>query len=144
MHAQDNEVALNGAYTFEEFSKTAHEDWYSKNYAPYAINKKALSKLKKNYSELKALAFLGSWCTDTHDHFPVFMKVWKEMGLNPADVNLVFVGLDKKINAEEYQDFELEYLPTFFIFDKEKNLIGKIVETPKKSIELDFLELLEN
>jgi len=39
--------------------------------------------------------------------------------------------------------FELKAIPTFYFFNKHKELIGIIKEHPKETIEEDMLEILE-
>lgn len=144
MQAQDKAPTLTGNFSFEEFSNTQHKkEWFNKNYSSYNIDQKVLKKLKKAYNGQSAVAFLGSWCSDTQKHWPVFMKVWEQIG-NIEDVELYFVGLDKEVDDPEFQKFKFEYVPTIFILDSDGKVIGKFVETPKKSVEEDLLEILKD
>ena len=143
MQAQEEKQELEGSYTLEDFQKTQHNEWYEKYNSNYTPDKATLKKLNKVYNGQTAVAFLGSWCSDTQKHWSAFMKVWEEIS-SEENIQLYFVGLDKAINEPEFQKFEIEYVPTIFILDSNGKVIGKFVETPEKSVEEDLLGILND
>lgn len=88
--------------------------------------------------------YFGSWCSDSHDHVPPFLALLDEVKtlteVEPASVKLI--ALDRKKSHPEYRnERKIEKLPTF-VFLRNGAEIGRIIETPKKSIVEDTLQII--
>ena len=109
--------------------------------AAYQPKVEALDKLRGLGREVRIEVFFGSWCSDSMAHVSAFFKV-----LDLVETPLlqpVYFGVPeaKDKRASAYQGRDIVKLPTFIvIFDGRE--IGRIVETPKKSVEEDLVKIL--
>lgn len=115
--------------------------WYETGYTTYKADQTALDKLKPYVPELKVMVVMGTWCSDSHELIPAFYAISEKIGLPDSQVELIAVDRKKHCPLPDISSLNIEYVPTFFIFYKDK-LMGKIVETPAKTLEDDMLDLL--
>ena len=109
--------------------------------AAYQPDPGALDKLRGLAREVRIEVYFGSWCADSAAHVPAFFKV-----LDMADTPLlqpVFFGVPeaKDKRAGYCRGRDIVKLPTFLIFADGRE-IGRIVETPKRSVETDLVRIL--
>jgi len=83
----------------------------------------------------------GTWCGDSRLHVPRFYKVLKDAGFPEHKITLIEVNRDKKSVTAIVDHLNIERVPTFIIFEADKEL-GRIVEQPEETLEKDLLELL--
>ncbi|RYZ68019.1 MAG: thioredoxin [Proteobacteria bacterium] len=98
----------------------------------------------KTLSQVDVEVYFGSWCGDSHEFLPQFMdlidRTAKKSGVHPKSIR--YFGLDRKKSFEGYVNTRsIERIPTF-IFLKDGKEIGRIVETPKKTISSDVQSIL--
>jgi thiol-disulfide isomerase/thioredoxin len=90
--------------------------------------------------------FLGTWCSDSQMEVPQFIKILDYIDFDKA--NLTMIGLERDENRVmsspkgEEQGLNITHVPTF-IFYKSGQEIGRIVEYPTVSLEVDMVNLLE-
>ena len=91
--------------------------------------------------ELRVEVVFGSWCSDSMEHVPRFIKILEQIG--PARLQATYVGVDRSKRAPDArtESLNIEKVPTFIVFRKDKE-IGRIIETPKTSVEADLAEIL--
>ena len=85
---------------------------------------------------------MGTWCSDSHEQVPRFFKVMDEAGYPADNVRIICVDREKKDGSEDVDSLNIELVPTF-IFYKEGIELGRIVETPKQTMEEDIFEILK-
>jgi thiol-disulfide isomerase/thioredoxin len=138
------------------------KDKIAVNYSTYDPKLKVLEQIKQllNYKKekLKIVALGADWCPDCNRNVPRMIKIVNT--LNSEDIEFqILYGIKKNAfhkpgeikwhktrSPSEATDpkFDLQKLPTFYFFNKDNKLIGKIEENPKKTIEEDLLEILES
>lgn len=109
--------------------------------AAYQPDPEALIKLAGLGREVRIEVFFGSWCSDSEAHVSAFFKV-----LDMADTPLIraaYVGVpEAKDKREPYvRGRGVEKLPTFVVLVDGRE-VGRIVETPQRSVEADLVRLL--
>jgi thiol-disulfide isomerase/thioredoxin len=109
--------------------------------AAYQPKPDCVEKLRALGREVKVEIFLGTWCTDSKAHVSAYFKV-----LDLADTPLiqtVCTGIPeaKENRSAYYRGREIVRLPTFLVFVDGRE-IGRIVETPEKSVEEDLVRIL--
>jgi thiol-disulfide isomerase/thioredoxin len=124
--------------THEPYSK-----WYTKGYDDYQFNTDAINELLQiKKDELSIKVVMGTWCPDSRREVPRFMRVL-DIWQFPA-ANVTFIGVDdaKLSPVGEYEQLNIQRVPTFIIF---KNNIeaGRIIENPSTSLEQDMVNILE-
>ncbi|MEJ5963070.1 thioredoxin family protein [Pedobacter immunditicola] len=83
----------------------------------------------------------ATWCGDSRRHVPQFTKVLEDAGFPEQEITLIEVNRDKKAIDGTVDHLNIERVPTFIIFEADKEL-GRIVEHPEETLEKDLLELL--
>lgn len=84
---------------------------------------------------------LGTWCGDTRDQVPKFLKIWDILGRNRLPATFVGVERRKEKRAAALAGKKIERIPTFIVYRKDEE-IGRIVERPKATVEEDLAAIL--
>lgn len=133
---------LLGYFNFNQITSKPHSEWYFSGYDNYQINNEYLNKLlelKKDSLSVKIV--MGTWCPDSRREVPRFIRIM-DMWQFPVS-KITFIGVDnaKLSPVGEYNGLDIQRVPTFIIY---KNNIesGRIIETPKTSLEQDLVNIL--
>ena len=139
-----NQIILIGEIDKTGFLLDNYKSWYTESYSNYQLDSNVIHQLKTiiNPDELEIKIFLASWCSDSREQVPRFIKIIDSLNI---EISINFYALDANkscpnINSSE---FGIERIPTF-IFYKLGQEIGRIIETPKQTLEHDFLEIILN
>lgn len=106
------------------------------------VNSIELERLKKIQEPLEITCYVGTWCGDSRDGVPPFIKAVEASQNKNIKVNLV--GVDrKKMDPENTAiQYDVQRVPTFIIF-REGEEIGRMVEFPmKENFVEDFLDIV--
>jgi thiol-disulfide isomerase/thioredoxin len=89
----------------------------------------------------EVLVFFGGWCSDSKREVPHFLKIVDRAGFPAGSIKLYSLDRTKKSPDGLTEQFGIQFVPTF-IFMREGGEVGRIVESPKTSLEQDMLEIL--
>lgn len=117
-------------------------EYFEKEYAAYKLDESSAEKLSKCTNELKIRIVLGTWCHDSQVQVPRFIKILDQINFNQKNLEIICVDRSKKTHGFSIQDLNIEFVPTIIFYKTEKE-IGRIIETPKESLEKDFLTILK-
>jgi hypothetical protein len=131
-----NQCTRDSLINFPEF-KTV----YDNQYPDYAPDSTTITKLKPLVQGLKVTIVLGTWCGDSKLQVPHFFKVLDQIGVTEKDVTLICVDGHKKAENGLTDNLNIERVPTF-IFSKNGKEVGRIIESPKTTLEQDFLAIV--
>ncbi len=132
---------LIGYCTREVFNDSVFASWFNPEYESYKPDSSTIELLKKNMDGIDIILGMGSWCSDSQLHVPDFYKILDEINYPSGKVTLIAVNEDKKTERNEIDSLDIEFVPAF-IFYRESTEVGKIVESPEKSLEEDMLGIL--
>jgi thiol-disulfide isomerase/thioredoxin len=136
---------LTGPATPRQILKVAPE-WKS-GYEAYAPDDSAVARLRDRASrlggDLSVEVVFGSWCGDSREHVPRFLKVRRLVGRGTLRATFVAVDRSKMDPARTLEGKDIQRVPTFIVTWKGVE-IGRIVETPAVSVEADLAAILEN
>ena len=109
-------------------------------YTPDKVVTKNLKKYFKKNKDIEVMVFFASWCHDSQVQMPDFVKLTKKTKIK----NITYYALDRKkeLPGMEIGKYDLEWVPTF-IFYRGGQEIGRIIESPKVSLEKDLWEMVE-
>lgn len=105
-----------------------------------------IENLKLYNGDYNIIIVLGSWCSDSREQVPRFLRIIDELGLSDDIIRMIAVDRTKNLGElKEKPEVELniERVPTFIFID-EGIEIGRIVETPIETLERDMLKILKN
>ena len=112
---------------------------WKKIYDDYVPDAALIAGLRSQAAGLKADVYFGSWCSDSKNHVPVFLKILDTLNVPEFTVN--FYDVDKKANADQkyfVEDMMVEKVPTF-IFYANGFEMGRIVENPRNNLLQDMM-----
>lgn len=133
---------LVGFCTREAFADTAFAEWYNLEYDFHRLDTLTLDEIKKlDTLDYNISIVFATWCSDTRMHLPPFFKILDFLNFDKNRLKLIGVARDK-IVPEGLEFYDIQFVPTF-LFLKENEIIGKIVEAPSVSLEKDFLSILQ-
>tara|TARA_B100001559_G_C16421974_1_gene585530 strand:+ start:267 stop:767 length:501 start_codon:yes stop_codon:yes gene_type:complete len=109
--------------------------WFNKNYEKYKPNTEKLDTTLINKLSIKI--FMGTWCHDSKREVPRFYKILNTINYDQKNLQIVGLKKNKKGYFNDYSNYNIKNTPTF-IFFQDGNEIGRIVEKPKGSLELQI------
>ena len=100
-----------------------------------------ISRLQAVPEEVRVEIFLGTWCPDCRQHVSAYFKIM-DMVRNPM-IRTTYTGVprDRAARGPYIEGKNVERLPTFIVFFRNQE-VGRIIETPRKSVEEDLWEIL--
>ncbi|MEL6671645.1 MAG: hypothetical protein AAFR61_05615 [Bacteroidota bacterium] len=121
------------------------QSWFTEYYDAYEPSPTLVKKCKPLWSNTRVEIFMGTWCGDSKREVPRFYKILDEIGVSEADIRLV--NLDNR--GDNYKQGPhgeekgklIHRVPTFIVYQGE-NEIGRIVEFPHTSLEMDLAQIL--
>ncbi len=120
-------------------------DWFVKNYNEYKVDSSQIPELNKRFKKKNITLFLGTWCGDSRREVPRLLKILDAAGVNEKQINLIMVsnedGMYKQSPQHEEKGMNIIRVPTI-ILSHGKNEAGRIIESPKRSLEIDLLDIL--
>ncbi len=146
-YAADSRPELTGILTRAQVEEPRYpwmDQGLEKHRSKYKKRPITLRQIARNLPGTEVEIYFGSWCSDSHDHVPPFLALMDEVksltATEPASVK--FIALDKKKSHRDFKnDRNIDRLPTF-VFLRNGAEIGRIVESPKKSIAEDTLQII--
>lgn len=122
--------------------KGVYGTYFKSQYDLYNPGDVYIKKLEEKIDDVEVTVVLGTWCSDSKREVPRFYKVLNEAGYNDKRVKVIAVDKNKEAIVVDIKDWDIKRVPTFIIYKDEKE-IGRIVETPKKSLERDLWNIVK-
>lgn len=121
--------------------KTPYRNWYKKSYSTYSPDESSLEALAKTLNGVQVKVFMGTWCHDSQREVPRLYKILESSNFDLRNLTLVSLNPAKKTPSGLEIGLNIQRTPTF-IFFKDGVEIGRIVETPRDSLENDILKIV--
>jgi len=107
----------------------------------YDLSPDAVVGLQAWQTPVDITVFLGTWCSDSKREVPRFFAIADEVNNSNFHYTLIGVDRSKQDGAGKAKAAGIERVPTFIFYQKGKE-IGRIVETPERTVEDDWLAIL--
>ncbi len=131
---------LIGKINKDAFDKKPFKKWFVEEYNNYTPNQKDIEYLKSNVQEsVKFIIVLGTWCPDSRREIPRFFKILDEINFDYSKVQIYAVDKDFKLENQDISKLKIKRVPTI-IYHHHGYEAGRIIETPKVSLEADFVD----
>ncbi len=111
-------------------------------YQPDAESIKFIKSQRKN---VRMKIVMGFWCDDSKIYVPRMLKILKDANWDVEEDQVVKIyGVDENKNAgfDGFQSMNIQFVPTFIVY-YDNNEVGRIVESPKVTLEKDLVEILK-
>lgn len=118
--------------------------WFDPEFKDYEVDVAALEGVENNLKDISITIVLGTWCSDSHEQVPRFLKILDILNFNQEEgITMIAVDRDKEGQADETDNLDIKAVPTFIIFRNSVE-IGRIIETPKESLEKDLASIINS
>jgi thiol-disulfide isomerase/thioredoxin len=139
---ENGSLVFRGQMTFDDLLKEKSFSWLESGAAEYAPNSEALEYLKKEVGGYEIVIFAGTWCDDSKLWLPRLYKVMQAANYPMRRYSMYGVDRAKTSKYVENKLYKIELVPTIILLKKNKE-VGRIVETPKKTIEQDLADFIK-
>lgn len=136
-----------GTCNMEQLKSGSFAEFFSIYYSSYEVNQDIVAEINDFFQQnsdsfVSICIVLGTWCGDSHEQVPPFVKVLENINSDNIYIENIFcVDRNKTAPNIDLEELFIERVPTF-IFYKNGMEIGRIVETPQKSLEADILDII--
>jgi len=140
---KDSSEILYGYFTRDILSTAPYATWFKDGYENYKPDKKSMKTLKRKLPvNMQIFIVMGSWCSDSQREIPRFMKILDDIGFDQKNLTCIAVDHQKKTTHFKMEHLKIERVPTIIFYVNNRE--GRIVETPKTTLEKDMLEIVRN
>ncbi|MCX6168805.1 MAG: thioredoxin family protein [Ignavibacteriales bacterium] len=116
--------------------------WFNSEMDMYSIDSVTLKDVSDKLKDVKITIVMGTWCSDSKREVTRFFKILDLLGYDENNLTLICVDRNKKTTGTEIEKLDIKLVPTF-IFYKNDVEIGRIVESPKESLEKDLVGIMK-
>jgi len=134
-------VMLVGTASLDSLQTEPFDSWYEVNRNEYQPNPEIVARLKPLLKDVHILLLMATWCKDSKREVPRFVKILEEAGYPPGSVEMIAVNREKTTPEQFEGGLELLQVPTFIFYRNDEEL-GRIVEFPIEDMESDMLKIL--
>jgi hypothetical protein len=125
---------------------------WTESYGSYELDQVALYRLDEIAWPVEIVCVLGTWCSDSEREVPRFWKMLDALKNENFTLQMLAVGrhadstatallADLGFAEDIRAGYDIEFVPTF-IFLQYGVEVGRIIETPRKSLESDTAAIL--
>ena len=114
---------------------------FKARYDTVQVEQRFVQMIRNVYAGVSTIVFLGTWCSDSQREVPRFLKAADESGIPPESIKLYALDRTKKSDDGLTEQYRIERVPTF-IFLKNGEEIGRIIEVPQVNVEADMVMIL--
>jgi thiol-disulfide isomerase/thioredoxin len=139
---KDKNGNLIGYFQKEDLLEEPYSDWYDFSYDYYEPDEAVIAALKPLLKKVEIKVFLGTWCGDSQEQVPVFLKILEAAEYKYKKLELIGVNRGKKTPDRLEKGLDIIRVPTFIFYRKGEE-IGRIVEYPQETLEADMLKILK-
>ncbi len=115
---------------------------FKENYEFCQPHDSTLQFIRSFSKNISVQIYLGTWCSDTQEHIPVFLKIF-DLSRNP-NIRLFLRGVDRtKIDPEKTAvAYDIKRVPTLIFLHQDKEF-ARFIESPELSVDEDLIQLLK-
>lgn len=125
-----------------DLQKGEFGDYFFEEYRNYKADRELSESIKNKIFNCSITIVLATWCHDSQLQVPRFMKILDNIDYNTNYLKIICVDKEKKAGDIDISMLDIKKVPTF-IFYKEDKEVGRIIETPSETLEIDTFNILE-
>jgi thiol-disulfide isomerase/thioredoxin len=115
--------------------------WFDSGYAVYQPQAEYIDRLKRMKDSVEYLVIYATWCSDSKREMPRFFKIMDGIEFPQNRITMIAVDRARLLPAGISSKYGITNVPTFIVSYRGFEL-GRIIESPKTSLEQDFVDLL--
>src|SRR4030067_2903234 len=132
---------LIGLFDRNAFSDTSFSSWFNNEYDNYIVDTLTLNLVANRIRDINFTIVMGSWCSDSRKQIPRLLKILDFLNYQESKIQMLAVDRDKKAGDCGINYLKVELFPTIILY-KEDIEVGRIVESPRKSLEEDLVNII--
>jgi len=142
---EDGDTHFLGTIDREDLNTAPHKEWLDAIYEDYTLVNSKLEFINTNYDkDVKIKVFMGTWCGDSKREVSRFLKIADHTKIDPTNISIICLD-DRREHYKqgpnrEEKGYNIHRVPTF-IFEKDGEEIGRIVESPVNKLETDIAQI---
>lgn len=137
-----NQEVMVGKCNREGLKQNEFGAYFKSQYEVYKPSEKYIDKMKTKINLVDITIVFGTWCSDSKIQVPRFYKILDMAGYNEKRMTVIGVSRSKQAYTTNIEYLKIDRIPTFIIYQNGKEL-GRIVESPKKSLEKDLSRIIK-
>ncbi len=142
---ESGKLQLIGLCNRSALQQDSFKTWYQAEYDAYQTDKELIDKAKDHLDDISIEIFMATWCGDSRREVPRFYKILDALEVADEDISLINVYRNapryKQSPTHEEVGKLLHRVPTFIVY-RHGLEIGRIVEFPGSSLEMDLTQIL--
>ena len=115
--------------------------YFLPEYKAYEPNDSLVSLISGKINDYQITIVFGSWCSDSQEQVPRFYKMLDQAGYDDSNLTIIAVNRGKYTEVADVSGLDIERVPTF-IFYKNSEETGRIIETPETTLEEDLWKIV--
>ncbi|MFQ6678455.1 MAG: thioredoxin family protein [Fidelibacterota bacterium] len=125
-----------------DYTASEHfNEWFNEEYVNYEVEEEILSTINNSDTLITLECFMGTWCSDSRREVPRIYKILDYLDFDENNFIIVSLNRNKQSPGKEEIGKNIHHVPTLIVY-KNKNEIGRIIESPIHSLEEDFADIL--
>ena len=137
------ETTLKGHFPRKLLETDTSFNWFAPTYKNYKARPDAIQNIRKQSDSIEIVAFMGTWCEDSHFIIPQLIALLDSAGFPKEKFSLVGVDRNKKTVGRLSEALNVTLVPTILIFRNGKEL-GRVVEFGKYGMfDKELAEILQ-
>lgn len=116
--------------------------WFILGYNEYQPKDSFIVRLRPLLLDKKIVVVMGTWCSDSQLDVPHLINLLDEIEFDRTRIDIWGVDRNKTEPASILSKYEIKYVPTIIVFDKDGKEVARITEQPEVTIEQDLIKQL--
>jgi len=139
----DSDILL-GYTNLDGLKMAPFNTWFQTEHDSYQPDIVTLNQIdKKDFGhKFKISIVMGTWCSDSQREVPRWIKILETIEYPINSVEIINVDTKKLADGTDVNQLNIKKIPTFIIY-KQKNEIGRIIESPELSLEKDLVKIVK-
>ncbi len=122
-------------------NSTVFTEYYQNSINDYIIDTTLILGQSHLLENINITIVFASWCSDSQRELPRLLEILNIMDYPMDNINLIAVDANKNVENINTTNLEINFVPTF-IFYKDSEEIGRIIESPINTLENDLLNII--
>lgn len=139
---ENGSVVYKGLITFSDLSAEPTFTWLKKGKEAYKPDSNAVGYLRRILPGYTIVTVMGTWCEDSQNLIPKLAKTLDEAQVPQKQCIMYGVDRAKQTGGIEAQMYDIKRVPTIIVY-KGQTEIGRIVESVKRSVETDLVQIIQ-
>lgn len=135
---------LVGVVTTEQITSDTSFGWWASNSKYFKAKPKVVESIQQKADSVQYVLFLGTWCHDSQQLLPAYLKSLEAAGVPDKNLTLIAVDRKKVAPGNLHKVFNVVNVPTIIVMKQGKEM-GRIEEFGKTSlVDVELADLLNS